>query len=88
MFKQPYEKAVKKWNGYEYLEFCEFETVQKLFEARYIQGKRGSKLFRSLGLTRKKFSRRHPKSRRRYIRKIQPIPLSRLEKTIDPKTLT
>jgi hypothetical protein len=30
MFKQPYEKAVKKWNGYEYLEFCEFKTVQRL----------------------------------------------------------
>ena len=86
MFKKPYEKAVKKWSGYEYLEFCEFETVQKLFEARFIQGKRGSKLFRSLGLTQKKLSRRHLKTRREYIQKIQPIPLSRLEKTIEPKT--
>jgi hypothetical protein len=87
MFNKPYEKAVKKWNGYEYLEFCEFKTVQKLFEVGFIQGKRGSKLFRSLGLTHKKLSTRHPKTRRRHFRKIQPFPLSKLEgleKVIEP----
>jgi hypothetical protein len=54
MFKKPYEKAVKKWNGYEYLEFCEFETIQQLFHARFVQGKRRLDLFKSLGLTHKK----------------------------------
>jgi hypothetical protein len=57
MFKQPYEKAVKKWNSNEYLEFCEFETVQKLFHARFVNGKRRLDLFKSLGLTRKKMSK-------------------------------
>jgi hypothetical protein len=57
MFKQPYEKAVKKWNGYEYLEFCEFKTVQRLFHSRFVKCKRRFDLFKSLGLTRKKMSK-------------------------------
>ena len=51
------EKAVEKWNGYEYLEFCEFETAQRLFHSRFVEGRRGLDLFRRLDLTRKKLSK-------------------------------
>jgi len=83
MFKKPYEKAIKKWNGYEYPEFCEFETVQRLFQSRFVDDKRGPDLFNSLGLTHR--NTRRPNLKRKLIRKVVPIPPSRLGKTIRPR---
>jgi hypothetical protein len=58
-WKKPYERPLKLWNGQgnEYLEFCRFETLQRLFEVRFIDGKRGPDIFHALGLTRKKLSK-------------------------------
>jgi len=67
MFKKPFEKAVKKWNGYEYLEFCEFETVKRLFHSRFVKGKRRLDLFKGLGLTYKSLRPRMPKIRLKHL---------------------
>jgi hypothetical protein len=50
--------SLKWWNGSkEYVEFCSFDTLQRLFEARFLNGKRGHDIFHALGLTRKKLSK-------------------------------
>lgn len=51
--------SLKWWNGKgkEYVEFCSFDTLQRLFETRFVEGKRRLDLFRRLGLTYKKLSK-------------------------------
>jgi hypothetical protein len=58
-WKKPYERSLRIWNGQgnEYLEFCRFETLQRLFEVRFVEGKRRLDLFNALGLAHKPLSR-------------------------------
>jgi len=62
-WKKPYERPLRLWNGQgnEYLEFCRFETLQRLFEVRFVEDRRRSGLFNALGLTHKPLSRQHRK---------------------------
>lgn len=48
------------WNGKgkEYVEFCSFDTLKRLFETRFVKGKRGLDLFHAVGLSRKPLFRR------------------------------
>jgi hypothetical protein len=61
-FKHPFEKAIKKWDDYEYVEVCQFETLQQLFHVRFVEGKRRLDLFKGLGLTHKKLSKQKPRT--------------------------
>ena len=47
--------SLKWWNGEgkEYVEFYSFDTLQRLFEVRFVEGKRKLDLFRTMGLTHK-----------------------------------
>ena len=51
--------SLKWWNGKgkEYVEFCSFDTLQRLFETRFVEGKGRLDLFRRLGLTYRKLSK-------------------------------
>lgn len=55
---KPFIKAIKKWNGEEYVEFNEFEVLERLFHARFVKNKRRANLFQDLGLTSRKMSGR------------------------------
>jgi hypothetical protein len=52
MFTKPFDIALKKWNNKDcqYIEFCNFETLQKLLIERFVNGKRRLELFNSLGV--------------------------------------
>lgn len=66
--------SLKWWNGKgkEYVEFCSFDTLQRLFEVRFLDGKRSPDIFHAMGLTHKKLSKQEPRTlvastaRRRY----------------------
>lgn len=58
MFKKPFDKAIEKWNGEQYIEFCEFETLRRLFESRFIKNKRRIDLFKELDLKLKLLTKR------------------------------
>jgi len=51
------EKAVKKWNGSEFIECTTPATLEKLFTFRFKDGLTRSKLFEKMGLTIKKLGR-------------------------------
>jgi len=63
MFTKPFDIALKKWNNKncQYIEFCNFKTLQKLLTHRFVDGKRRKDLFDALGLKYKPISGR-PKS--------------------------
>ena len=47
--------SLKWWNGKgkEYTEFSCFDTLERLFEVRFVERKKGPELFDTLGLTKK-----------------------------------
>jgi hypothetical protein len=53
------EDSLKLWNGRgkEYVEFCSFNTLKRLFKVRFVKGKRGPDIFHAMGLTYKKLSK-------------------------------
>lgn len=70
------EDSLRWWNGKgkEYVEFCSFDTLQRLFETRFVEGKRGLDIFHAMGLTHKKLSKQKPRTvvastaRKRYLK--------------------
>ncbi|WGM89558.1 MAG: hypothetical protein NUK63_00070 [Candidatus Bathyarchaeum tardum] len=62
IFVDYWKKALEKWQGYTYLEFREFDTLKKLFNARFVKGKRREELIAELGLKLKRITGR-PKSK-------------------------
>ena len=63
MFKKPFDYAIKKWNNEscEYVEVSSFELLEKLFNYRFVDNKRGEELFDCLGLEHKPISGRPKK---------------------------
>jgi hypothetical protein len=51
--------SLKWWNGKgkEYVEFCSFDTLKRLFKVRFVKGKRGPDIFQTMGSTYRKLSR-------------------------------
>jgi len=57
MFKQPYENAVEKWNGSEFIECTNENTLEKLFTLRFKEGLSRTELFEKMQLTIKRLGR-------------------------------
>jgi len=49
-YKEPYQKAIQKWNGSQFIECTTPEVLEKLFTLRFKNGLRRTELFKQLGL--------------------------------------
>ena len=72
---------MKKWQGYQYIEFREFETLKDLLESRFVKGLRRKELFSDLGLEPVSFKHKHRKKRpyNRRQPKVKPVNLDEYE---------
>jgi hypothetical protein len=58
LLKRPYERAIKKWNGSEFIECTTEDTIKRLFTLRFKDGYLGSELFSKMRLAKASFERK------------------------------